>query len=110
MLSRYNAFYKGFKVKRKIRLPFPAARALRKMGMEINEARRRRVTIALMAERADVSQATIAKIEKGDPTTSIGAYSSVLFVLGMVERLLAYDINPTPLEIKAHVLTMAINF
>ncbi len=39
-----------------------------------------------MAERAGVSRTTIAKIEKGDPTTSIGAYASVLFVLGMVNR------------------------
>jgi transcriptional regulator with XRE-family HTH domain len=40
-----------------------------------------------MAERAGVSRATIGKIEKGDPTTSIGGYSAVLFVLGMTERL-----------------------
>lgn len=30
------------------------------------------------------------KIEKGDPKTSMGAYTSVLFVLGMTDRL--YDL------------------
>ena len=36
-----------------------------------------------MAQRAALSRSTIGKIEKGDPTTSIGGYASVLFVLGM---------------------------
>jgi hypothetical protein len=40
-----------------------------------------------MAERAGLSKATIAKVEKGDPTASIGAYSTVLFVLGLTDRL-----------------------
>ena len=48
-------------------------RALRKLGQDINEARRRRrVTIELMAERTGLSRATIGKIEKGDPTASMG--------------------------------------
>ena len=69
-------------------LPIPAIKALRKIGQDINAARRRRrVTIELMAERADLSRATIGKIEKGDPTTSMGGYASVLFVLGMENRL-----------------------
>lgn len=69
-------------------LPIPALRALRKLGKDISDARRRRrVTIQLMAERAGLSRATIGKIEKGDSTTSIGGYAAVLFVLGMTERL-----------------------
>lgn len=65
-------------------LPIPVMNALRKMGQDINDARRRRrITIELMAERAGLSRATIGKIEKGDPTTSMGGYASVLFVLGM---------------------------
>lgn len=71
-----------------LNLPIPAIKSLRKLGQDINDARRRRrITIALMAERADLSRATIGKIEKGDPTTSIGGYASVLFVLGMIDRL-----------------------
>jgi DNA-binding XRE family transcriptional regulator len=54
-------------------LPLPVIKALRKMGQDINNARRRRrITIELMAERAGLSRATIGKIEKGDPTTSMG--------------------------------------
>ncbi len=71
-----------------INLPIPVIKALRKLGQDINDARRRRrVTIELMAERAGLSRATIGKIEKGDPTTSMGGYASVLFVLGMHARL-----------------------
>ncbi len=75
-------------MKKKVNLPIPVLRALRKVGKDINIARRRRrITIRLMAERAGISRTTVGKIEKGDQTASIGAYASVLFVLGMVERL-----------------------
>lgn len=75
-------------MKNAVHLPIPAIRALRHLGQDINQARRRRrITIALMAERAGVSRATIGKIEKGDPTVSMGGYASVLFVLSMVDRL-----------------------
>jgi transcriptional regulator with XRE-family HTH domain len=70
-----------------VNLPIPVIKALQKLGQDINDARRRRrITIALMAERAGVSRTTIGKIEKGDPTTSMGGYASVLFVLGMHDR------------------------
>ncbi len=76
------------KMKNPVNLPIPAIKALHKIGQDINDARRRRrINIALMAQRAGISRATIGKIEKGDPTTSIGGYASVLFVLGMVNRL-----------------------
>jgi transcriptional regulator with XRE-family HTH domain len=69
-------------------LPIPVIKALCKIGQDINDARRRRrITIELMAERAGLSRATVGKIEKGDPTTSMGGYASVLFVLGMEGRL-----------------------
>ncbi len=69
-------------------LPIPVTNALRKVGQDINDARRRRrITIELMAERAGLSRTTIGKIEKGDPTASMGGYASVLFVLGMEGRL-----------------------
>ena len=76
------------KMKTPVNLPIPAIKALHKIGQDINDARRRRrISIALMAQRASVSRATIGKIEKGDSTTSIGGYASVLFVLGMINRL-----------------------
>ena len=71
-----------------VNLPIPAIRALRKLGSDINDARRRRrITMALMAERAGLSRGTVAKIEKGNLSTSIGGYAAVLFVLGMLDRL-----------------------
>ena len=69
-------------------LPIPVIKALRKLGQDINDARRRRrITIELMAERAGLSRSTIGKIEKGDPTASMGSYGAVLFILGMEKRL-----------------------
>ena len=69
-------------------IPIPALRALKKLGQDINHARRRRrITMKLLAERAALSRATVLKIEKGDPTVSIGRYASILFVLGMIDKL-----------------------
>jgi len=69
-------------------LPIPVSRALRKLGHDIRDARRRRrVQTAILAERASISRTTLNKIEKGDPGVSIGAYSMVLFALGLTDRL-----------------------
>ena len=40
-----------------------------------------------MAERALISRMTLNKVEKGDPGVSLGIYATVLFVLGMTDRL-----------------------
>ena len=91
----------------KSNLPIPVLRALRKLGQDISEARRRRrVPMELMAERAGLTRATLAKIEKGMPTVSIAGYSKVLFILGMLDRLqdLAdanYDLTGRELEIES---------
>jgi hypothetical protein len=45
------------------------------------------LSTTLAAERAFLNRKTLAKIEKGDPGVSMGAYASLLFVLGMTERL-----------------------
>jgi hypothetical protein len=69
-------------------LPFPVRRALRKLGHDIRDARlRRRIPVAIAAERASISRVTLNKIEKGDPGVAFGIYATVLFVLGMVDRL-----------------------
>lgn len=69
-------------------LPIPVRRAVRKLGQDIRDARlRRRISTAVMAERASISRTTLNKIEKGDPGVSLGNYANVLFVLGMAERL-----------------------
>jgi transcriptional regulator with XRE-family HTH domain len=70
------------------RVPVPVARALRKLGHDIRDARRRRrIPVAILAERASISRMTLNKVEKGEPGVSIGNYATVLFALGMVERL-----------------------
>jgi hypothetical protein len=41
----------------------------------------------IAAQRASISKPTLIRVERGDPAVSIGSYATVLFVLGMVERL-----------------------
>lgn len=76
-------------IERRVRvLPIPARRALRKLGQDIRDARRRRrIPSALLAERASISRTTLHKIELGEPGVSIGNYASVLFSLGLVSQL-----------------------
>jgi transcriptional regulator with XRE-family HTH domain len=69
-------------------LPIPVKRALKKLGNDIYDARRRRrISTMLMAERVGVSRPTLSRVEKGEPSVSLGIYASVLFVLGMIDRL-----------------------
>jgi len=75
-------------MKQKLYLPLSSANALSKLGADMRDARRRRrITMALMAERAGITADTLKQIEKGNPSTSIGGYASVLFSLGMTDRL-----------------------
>ena len=56
--------------------------ALKKMGSNIKRARlRRNISTASLAEQAKISTDTLASIEKGVSTVSIGAYAAVLAVL-----------------------------
>lgn len=68
--------------------PIPVTRALRKLGRDIRDARRRRrIPSAILAERTSVSRMTLFKVEQGDPGVAFGTYATVLFVLGMLDRL-----------------------
>lgn len=68
--------------------PLPVIRTLRKLGLDLRDARRRRrIPTALLAERASLSRTTLHKIEMGDPGVAMKNYASVLFVLGMADRL-----------------------
>lgn len=68
--------------------PHPVRRALKKLGQDLCEARkRRRIPMKLAAERASISRTTLSKIEKGDEGVSLGSYAKVLFVLGMIQKL-----------------------
>jgi len=103
-LIAINDCYKGLYMKNTSHFPIPVIKALRKIGSDISGARRRRrIPIKLMAERAGLSRSTIAKIERGDPSSSIGGYASVLFVLGLTNRLsdlvdFAHDLTGFQLE------------
>jgi hypothetical protein len=69
-------------------LPLPVVRALRKLGHDIRDARRRRrIPVAIAAQRASISKTTWLKVEKGDPGVLAGSYVTVLFVLGLVDRV-----------------------
>ena len=69
-------------------LPLPVKRALAKLGQDIRSARlRRRITTAMMAERAFITRTTLRKVEQGNPAVSLGIYATVMFVLGLTPRL-----------------------
>jgi transcriptional regulator with XRE-family HTH domain len=57
---------------------------LRKLGDDLKKARiRRRLSMAVVAERAGISRETLSKIQKGDPNVGMGAYAMVVMALGM---------------------------
>src|SRR5271156_6444712 len=69
-------------------MPLPVGRALRKLGHDIRDARRRRrIPAAIAAQRATISRTTLGKIDKGDPGVAIGIYATGLFVQGLADRL-----------------------
>jgi transcriptional regulator with XRE-family HTH domain len=69
-------------------LPVPVRRALRKLGSDIRDARlRRRIPVAVAAERASIGRSTLNRVENGDPNVALGIYATVLFVLGLVDRI-----------------------
>jgi transcriptional regulator with XRE-family HTH domain len=69
-------------------LPRAARKALVKLGEDLRIARKkRRISTVSMAERAFISRSTLYKVERGDPTVSIGIYATVLGLLGLVDRL-----------------------
>jgi transcriptional regulator with XRE-family HTH domain len=69
-------------------LPPPVRNSLRKLGSDLAIARRKRAfTVATMAERTGVAKNTYLKLEKGDPSVSLGAYAMALFVLGFENAL-----------------------
>lgn len=69
-------------------LPKSARTALKKLGQDIAVARKkRRISTVSMAERAFISRGTLYKVERGDPTVSIGIYATVLSILGLAKRL-----------------------
>jgi transcriptional regulator with XRE-family HTH domain len=70
-------------------LPIPVRRALQALGADIATARKRRgLTLAAMAERVFATRQTIARVERGDAGVAMGTYATVLFALGLTDRVL----------------------
>lgn len=69
-------------------LPPMVRRSLVKLGADIATARKKRnLTAVMMAERLGVAKSTYLRVEKGDPTVSMGVYAMALFVLGFGDAL-----------------------
>lgn len=63
-------------------------KTLAKLGGNIRDARRRRrLPMAVVADRAFTSRSTLQRVEQGDPAVSIGIYAAVLQALGLLEGL-----------------------
>ena len=81
--------------KKTILLP-KAVKSLQILGQNLKLARiRRRISAAMMCERAGVSHATLTAIEQGKPTVSMAGYMSVLFCLNMhsdIEKVATDDV------------------
>lgn len=69
-------------------IPFPVARALRKLGSDISLARRRRhISQASLAERMGASLSTVRRMEKGDARVPIHFFGRALHVFGEIQSL-----------------------
>jgi len=65
-----------------------ALKALKKLGSDLHDVRRRRrLPMAVLAERSFTSRSTLQRIEAGDPAVSIGIYAAVLHALGLLDGL-----------------------
>lgn len=66
------------------RLSAPARDAGRLLGLQIAQGRRRRrYTVAELAERVGVSVVTIRKVERGDPSVAIGTVFEAATIVGV---------------------------
>ena len=80
------------KPKKTILLP-KAAKSLQILGKFARI--RRRISAAMMCERAGISHATLTAIEQGKPSVSMAGYMSVLFCLNMhadIEKVASDDV------------------
>lgn len=69
-------------------IPLPAAHALRKLGRDLALARRKRgISTADMAGRLFVSRDTLWRMERGDPSVSMGTLATAAFVLQLHDRI-----------------------
>lgn len=71
-------------------LPPASAAALRKLGGDLATARKRRgQSLKDWALRLQVSVPTLMRLEKGDPTVSMGVYATALWMINRQDALAA---------------------
>ena len=72
----------------KTMLPSAVEHNLRQLGEHIHIARKRRKqSLAAYAARMQVSIPTLRKLEAGDPSVSVAAYATALWLIGRVHLL-----------------------
>ena len=72
----------------KTMLPAAVERHLTLLGEHIRIARKRRKqSLQLWSERMQISIPTLRKLEAGDPSVSVAAYATALWLIGRVEAL-----------------------
>ncbi|MBB3194276.1 helix-turn-helix domain-containing protein [Roseateles terrae] len=75
-------------------MPAEASAHLRLLGQNLAIARkRRRETIGTWASRIGVSEPTLSRMERGDPTVSMAVYATALWMMGR-SRALADAADP----------------
>jgi hypothetical protein len=68
--------------------PAAVRRVLKKLGSDIQDARRRqRLPMAVVAERAFTSRTTLQRVEAGHANVGMGIYAAVLLALGLLDGL-----------------------
>jgi len=81
-------------------LPPSLQREFKKLGSDIRNARvRRKLTTVELAERAFISENTLIRVQKGNPSVSIGIYGRVLSLLGLTGRIgMLADFSEDPIS------------
>lgn len=69
-------------------LPDAVRKHLQQLGSRVRTARmRRRMPLRQLADRTGLTVPTLIRIEGGYPGTGIGAYATVLWILGLADGL-----------------------
>ncbi|MCY7389052.1 MAG: helix-turn-helix domain-containing protein [Burkholderiales bacterium] len=95
-------------------LPAEAVASLAKLGENLALARvRRRESQREWARRMGISPPTLIRMERGDPTVSMGIYATALWMMGRINALPelaepAKDMGALEAEVRAAARTRAV--
>ena len=83
--TKYKIFVHNSEMPRKPPIVFPQEqRLLSQLGERLKLARmRRKLSNAVVAQRAGISRTSLYKVEAGDPGATLGTYMRVMAVLGL---------------------------